>query len=239
MALTLLKLLALAPVIAPQGLWVAARAARLPEASGDRMGKAGHGPALRLLVLGDSSAAGVGVATQSEALGGRLAARLAARFSVQWQVVARCGGTVRSTMRLVDELPSQPFDAVIVALGVNDTKNGVSLKSWTGGYRALLDQIADRFGPGCICVSGLPPLGEFPVLPAPLSRVLGERAHLFDTHLRVIAAGRADTAYLPLDFPMDVTQMASDGFHPGPDVYDAWAARAAELFTEKLSPKLE
>ena len=55
---------ALAPLLAAQSAWVRRRALALPEPSGERTGLVGRGPRLRLLVIGDSSAAGVGVDTQ-------------------------------------------------------------------------------------------------------------------------------------------------------------------------------
>ncbi|NIP82235.1 MAG: SGNH/GDSL hydrolase family protein, partial [Gemmatimonadetes bacterium] len=54
---------ALAPILVAQGLFVRWRTTRLPEPPGDREGVTGAGPPLRLLVAGDSAAAGVGAST--------------------------------------------------------------------------------------------------------------------------------------------------------------------------------
>ena len=70
-----LRTLLTAPLWLAQGVHVAITTERLPEAAGPRQGRIGAGR-LRLLILGDSSAAGVGVATQDLALAGRLAAAL-------------------------------------------------------------------------------------------------------------------------------------------------------------------
>lgn len=60
--------LALAPVLLHQGRTVRRTALWLPEPAGPRQGVAGGGePRLRLLVVGDSSAAGVGLQHQSQA----------------------------------------------------------------------------------------------------------------------------------------------------------------------------
>lgn len=224
--------LALAPLLIPQALWVAARAARLPEASGDRTGIVGSGPPLRLLVLGDSSAAGVGVSWQTDALGGRLSHALSERCTVTWTVLAKSGGTVRSTLRMLELQPPTQFDVVLVALGVNDAKNGVSLKNWTTGYDQLLDTLFDRFGAQCVCVSGLPPVQHFPILPRPLNRVLGDRFAVFGDYLHQIVQRRPGAVFLPFDLSLDVALMASDGFHPGPEIYREWARRAAFLFAQ-------
>ena len=52
--------LALTPALVAQAMRTRARLLRLPEAAGDRAGRCGEGPRLRLLTAGDSSAAGVG-----------------------------------------------------------------------------------------------------------------------------------------------------------------------------------
>lgn len=216
-----------APLLLAQALWVIARAQRLPEAEGDRTGVAGEGPPLRLLVLGDSSAAGVGVQHQRDALAGRLVARLATDRAVSWTLVAKSGATTVSTLKTLADHPDDTFDVAIVALGVNDTKNGVSEHAWCTKYAMILSTLETRFGVTRICASGLPPMGHFPLLPRPLRTVLGRRAERFDQRLREVADASGNVAYVPLDFPMDANLMASDGFHPGPQVYDAWAARVA------------
>ncbi|MEM8598518.1 MAG: SGNH/GDSL hydrolase family protein, partial [Bacteroidota bacterium] len=65
--LTLSKIL-LGPVLLAQGKRVRRVALKLPEPPGDRESTVGNGPPLRLLVVGDSSAAGVGAETQDDAL---------------------------------------------------------------------------------------------------------------------------------------------------------------------------
>ena len=225
-----LKTISLAPVLLTQAMWVMARASRLPEAAGYRQGTIGNGPSKRVVVIGDSSAAGVGVRDQSDALGGQLAALLAKDFKISWQVIVTSGATVASTLRSLETMPGTKVDFALIALGVNDTKNGVRADRWQSGYTHLLDVVADKFGARRICVSGTPPLRHFPLLPYPLSDVLGNRAERFDTILRQIAETRSDTTHLPMDFPLDTENMATDGFHPSAKIYSAWAERAADVF---------
>ena len=223
------------PVILLQALWVVIRAQKLPEASGSRTGSAGHGPPLRILIVGDSSAAGVGVDHLTDALPGQLEVRLAEHHLVSWKLVAKSGATAGSLLRMLDDVVDEPFDAAVIALGVNDSKNGVSERNWRRHYTALLNMLETRFGVTKTCVSGLPPLGEFPLLPAPLRLVLGRRALQFDKILREFADERGSVTYVSLTFPMDHNAMASDGFHPGPLVYDAWAAQVAMALAQETS----
>ena len=183
----------------------------------------GRGEPFRLLVFGDSSAAGVGVERQEEALGVQLAERFAAHFEVSWQVRATSGATTASTLASWQQDPPARCDLAVLALGVNDTKNGVSLKAWRRNYGLLVQRLSDA-GARRVIVSGLPPVGEFPLLPDPLRRVLGARAARFDAALQEVAR-TSGAMHLPFDLPFDPALMARDGFHPGPVVYREWAAR--------------
>jgi hypothetical protein len=80
--------LVLSPVLVAQAIATRARLPRLPEPAGPRQGVAGRGTPLRLLITGDSSAAGVGVGRQHDALASRLAKGLAeaAGARVAWRL---------------------------------------------------------------------------------------------------------------------------------------------------------
>jgi hypothetical protein len=94
-----MTLFPLGPVFALQGRYVRRVTPRLPEAPGPRAGTHGAGSELRLLLLGDSAAAGVGAPSQDEALCGRLTSELAQSFRVSWALVARSGATTAGTTR--------------------------------------------------------------------------------------------------------------------------------------------
>ncbi|MEX0309867.1 MAG: SGNH/GDSL hydrolase family protein [Tateyamaria sp.] len=228
-----LPTLALLPVVVPQALWVAARAERLPEADGPRSGESGEGPVMRLLIVGDSSAAGVGVAHQNDALSGRLVARLSKTATVQWSVWAASGLTTSGVLRRLAAEPVQQFDIAVLAVGVNDAKNGVHATRWSANYRELLRVLRARFGVDLVLASGVPPLEHFPLLPRPLRTVLGARAAHFDDVLGKICAASDGVTHMPFGLPLDSTQMASDGFHPGAAIYDLWAERLAAAIREQ------
>lgn len=221
----------LAPLLIAQAVWVVARAARLPEAAGPRAGQSGQGVGLRLLVVGDSSAAGVGVVTQDDALVGQLSADLARDHAVAWHLVARSGVTVAGALQMVTQMPDMKFDAVLICVGVNDVKNGMRRAVWRQRYAKLLNVLRGRFGATRIVVSGVPPMAEFPLLPRPLNTVLGARATMFDEDLKALAR-EGGAVHLPFESAHDQSEMATDGFHPGPAIYAAWAARAARVIRQ-------
>ena len=123
MRLTLAKYL-LGPVLLWQGARVRSTALRLPEAAGERSRAGG---ALRLLIVGDSSAAGVGAAHQDQALAGCLARVLAARLGqpVGWQLVATSGHRSAQALACLEAAELAAADVLVTALGVNDVVDQV------------------------------------------------------------------------------------------------------------------
>jgi hypothetical protein len=104
-----LATLALGPVLLAQGKRLRRTAPTLPEPAGEREGIIGDGPTLRLLILGDSAAAGVGADTQEAALAGQLAVALAPTFRLHWKLLAFHRGDHRATScdRLTSESRSR------------------------------------------------------------------------------------------------------------------------------------
>ena len=111
--------IALGPVLLPQAQWLRRTALRLPEAAGPREGQVGEGdPVLRVLVVGDSAAAGVGVADQAQALAVQLAHALSEALGgpVGWQLVAQSGVNTAECRALAARADLQAADVVVTVL---------------------------------------------------------------------------------------------------------------------------
>lgn len=227
----------LAPVLLLEGRRLRARAPTLPEATGPREGTAGQGPALSLLIAGDSSAAGVGVAHQCEALAGQTVAALEARFAVHWRLEARTGDTTLATTRRLAALPPEPFDAALLALGVNDVTSGIPPWLWIRRTRALQRLLRERFGVRRIYHSGLPPMADFPLLPPAVRLILGAEARRFDRALARLCHETPDAVHVPGDPHVLPEDMAEDGFHPGAPIYRIWGRRAAAAIAADFTGK--
>ena len=108
------------PIFWLQGKHVRRVTPRMPEATGLRAGVCGQGSLCRVLVAGDSGAAGVGVATQDEALCGHLVRRLSQHHRVEWCVLAVNGLDSPGLVKLLQDAPLARFDVVILSMGAND-----------------------------------------------------------------------------------------------------------------------
>ena len=237
--------LALAPLLAVQAVSTRRRAPVLPEAAGPRRGQAGRGPARwRLLVLGDSSAAGVGVARQESALAGPVARRLQRHtgMPVAWALHARSGLSTPALRAWLHASPPGPADIALVVTGVNDVLEQVSPAQAVREREALVERLATAHGVRHTAFAALPPLHRFPLLPQPLRHVLGADARRHDRALAQWAGRRAgthgDVSHVPIAFDLGIESMAADGFHPGAPVYAACVAALADHLAGQVLPGL-
>lgn len=233
--------LALSPLLVLQALATRARLPRLPEADGARFGVVGEGPVLRLLVAGDSSAAGVGVQRQRDALAAPLAQRLAvlARARIDWQLVAQSGLTTAQLHQRLARESFGPIDVAVIVSGVNDVVGQVPTRHAIAAREALANWLRNACGVQHVAFAPLPPVHLFPGLPQPLRWVAGRDAMRHNTALDEWVATRSDVSRVAMDLPLQPRLMARDGFHPGAPVYQYCATAIATHLASDVRPLLQ
>jgi len=238
--LSLTAKLLLSPVLVAQAVVTRARMPRLPEAEGPRAGTVGSGPLLRLLVVGDSSAAGVGVARQHDALAGQLSRALAASCSAQvdWQLVAHSGLTSAQCLAMLGDETFGTADVAVVVLGVNDVVAQVPSRQAVAAREAIANRLRNAHGVAHVVFAPLPPVHRFVGLPQPLRWIAGADARRHDRAIAAWAAGRDDVSHVAIDLPLNRGVMAEDGFHPGAPVYRVCGVALAEHIAQHVWPRL-
>lgn len=236
--------LLLYPLVRWQAHQVRRRSALLPEAEGHREGVSGTGRVkLRVLIVGDSSAAGVGAQTQAQALSGRLGEALSQRLegAVVWQVVARRSDATADSVHALQQMELRPADVMVTTVGLIDLVDQLPPERW---LRSLdrLDRVAvRRAGVRHVVHCGLPPVQSYP-LPDPLRWVLAEGQRRYNRALARWVRGRPDRSWLPIPFENELSAdsvlMAGDGLHPGPAVYALWAEQLAQEISTSIVPHL-
>lgn len=225
----------LLPVLVAQALRLRRTALRLPEAAGPRDGVVGDAArALRVLFVGDSSAAGVGVDHQTDALALPTASALAARLraTVHWQLVAKSGVNTLQALQLLKHVAVRRADLLVTSLGTNDVTSQQSPRRFLSAYQALIEHAAARLGVRAAVVTGLPPLHFLPVAPQPLRWYLGAYAKRLDGLLQRWCAATDNLSYLSLAWAAEPSQMAADGYHPGAGQYRHWSGLVGERLAE-------
>ncbi|PSK95582.1 lysophospholipase L1-like esterase [Murinocardiopsis flavida] len=226
------------PVLVVQGRGVRRTTPRLPEARGPAGASptAGEpvGPPLRLLVVGDSTAAGVGVESHGDGIAGRLGAELAARTGreVRWRVDGRSGRTARDVLAALAPGGGDRPDVVLVLVGVNDVLRMTSVRAYARSVGAIIAALRERHGAGPALVLGaVPEMGGFPALPWPLRPLLGLRARALDAAAMRVSAAEPGVAHVPMPRADGAAAefYAADRFHPGAAGYALWAAGLAPV----------
>ena len=226
----------LIPLLAPQALYVRKTAPRFAGAAGPQSGIAGEGRKYRLLAVGDSIIAGVGAGRLNNALVGTTSAALARSLdaSIHWQAI---GGIGYKSSRVIEEflpaLPAEPADFIIVSVGVNDVTGLTGLSVWRQNLGHLLRRLVDHSPNAAIAVAGLPPMGDFPLLPQPLRSVAGLRASAFDTAGRDEIAGIPGAAHVPVHFDPSPHMFSADGYHPSEAGYLEFGKVMAEQLLKR------
>jgi len=233
--------LALSPLLAAQAALTRVRMPRLPEAAGERSGVVGRGPRLGLLIAGDSSAAGVGVVHQRQALAAQLAAELAdaCALQVHWQLHARSGLTTAGTLDLLRNTPFGTADVAVIVSGVNDVVDQVPSHRAVAARDALANWLRNAAGVAHVAFAPLPPVHAFVGLPQPLRWVAGGDARRHNRALLEWACTRADVSCVPMQMPLARSDLARDGFHPGAPAYRFCAQRIAAHLAAVLRPPME
>ncbi|HZT56443.1 MAG TPA: SGNH/GDSL hydrolase family protein [Burkholderiaceae bacterium] len=231
--------LVLSPVLLAQARAARRRAPALPEAAGPREGQLGSGtPALRVLIAGDSSAAGVGVLNQDHAFAGHFTRTLHRRSgrAVRWRLRAKSGLTTQQVHALLRADPPPAADIAVVLTGVNDVIGLVSPQRALQHRAALAEWLLGEGRARYVLFAPLPPINQFPLLPQPLRHVMGSEARLHDEAMAAWATTRHNVFHAPIALQLAPAAMSRDGFHPGEPVYRACGETLARFVVDKILP---
>ncbi|WP_321342435.1 SGNH/GDSL hydrolase family protein [Breoghania sp.] len=219
------------PVYAWQGIGVRLRVERLQPAPGEPGGHIlGDGPEIRLLVVGDSSAAGVGLDDLEDGLAAQVARNLNARTGRA--VIYRTAGfnsAISSELRdhVVPHIEPRDWTHVLISVGTNDIKNFRSGRGWKKGFGGLLYALRARFPGADFYWSNIMLMTEVPALPPLLGRILERRARLINMMGNTLCAERGATSISRMG-EMDPNGFCSDGFHPSASGMALWGKHIAD-----------
>lgn len=224
------------PFLYLQSKYIRRKVGRLPDAEGKTRGKFGADESFaKLLILGESTAAGVGARTHETGLAGQFARFLGEKVgkSVEWQVIGRSGITVKETIHeLVPKIPDEKFDYILLALCGNEVLKLRSPRAFRRDMKKLLEILREKNGDATFFMTNAPAVRLSPILPHPIKFILGHLSALHDANAREFTAAMTNVLYFhqPVEVPEG---FFADGIHPSEKGYTAWSKRMIEFFTEK------
>lgn len=215
------------PVYAWQGLGVRRRTSRLLPAVGPASGAIeGDEPSLSLLVLGDSSAASVGIVHSGNGLAAQLATLIAASTerAVRWRAAgfnSATSGQLRD--HVVPNLAAGPWTHIVLAVGTNDIKNFHTLPRFKKEFGGLLYALGAKWPEARIVWQPVIALTDVPALPAALASLLETRAGAINALGARLCRERGALPATRLAVIDAAAGFSSDGFHASEAGYHAWA----------------
>jgi lysophospholipase L1-like esterase len=189
------------------------------------------GKRVHLVVIGDSTAVGVGAGSRARSYPVLLARSLGRHLSVKLDVLGRSGVRIADVAaELAPRAASMRPDIVLIGVGVNDAIHLTPLSRVRAALSEALQVLSDA---GTTTVVALGPRLDAPALPRPLRDVVATRCRAINRSLR----RTAETAGIHV---VDLGPSVGDAFardpdryfcedllHPGPEGYALWA-RAIE-----------
>lgn len=230
-------LLPFAPFLFLQGQFVRRKIGVLPDAQGKKRGIKGHFPeTVKMLVIGESTVAGLGAKTHETALAGQFAHFLSEKIgkSVEYFVIGKNGVTAEKTMKLlVPQIPeNEKFDYIMLGVGGNDVLKLNSPRKWRRDAIKLINFMREKYPDAIMFMTNAPAVHLSPVLPQPIKFLLGNLSALHDKNSREFIP-QMDRIYY-FHRPDDITEgFFADGIHPSEKGYTDWSKRMIEFFTEK------
>lgn len=214
---------------------VAARAEYLPDEPGfavdATVAPAGGGrpPPLRLVMLGDSTVAGVGAPSAEQSLAVLVARRVADDLGRTVHVTGygRSGARSDDVALQARALAGAGADVVVVVIGSNDVTH--LTPPWVlAGRTARLVRTVGAETRAPVVLGGIPEFKTVPALGQPLRALAGAYAQVLRGRQR---AGAASAGAAFVDIAAEASprfldrpeSMSPDGFHPSPLGYGFWA----------------
>lgn len=225
------------PIYAFQGMSIRGKTMRMapPEQMSfvEVKGKPKSKP-LRLLFIGDSSAAGVGVSDFKECVAGR-APHLVAKKTGRTTTCRTCGNNSATAGDLRDfivpNLEAAEYDFIIINIGTNDAKNFHTKRRFKKEFGGLLYALNAKFPEAKIIWSGIIDVAEIPLLPSPLNKLMGIRARILKKMGNELCYERGalspQTRWRVIE-----ENFAVDGFHASSQGYKEWAEELSDYIAD-------
>lgn len=186
----------------------------------------------RILVIGDSTAAGVGAASPEESVPGRVGSFLEA--SVENHAVS--GAVVSEIMAQFKDAKEEAYDLILIQGGANDIIQLLPLETTVMQMEALLSHARTKSDRVVLLTAGK--VGDAPLFPRIAAPYFTHRAAWLREEFIRISEERG-VNYVDLFSAADVFKTdtsryyAPDFFHPSGNGYEVWFIEAQKIIEEE------
>jgi len=201
---------------------------------------------LKIVTIGESTVAGVGVKTHQEGFTGTFAKELASKLNtnIQWKVYAKSGYTAQQVYnRLLPKIIEKNIDLIVVGLGGNDAFTLNTPSKWKKNVQHLIEQLKKKYPDTPIAFTNMPPIKEFPAFTRLIKLTIGNLVEILGDELKTLIKNQENVYYSndiitietwtkKLDLNNHPSEFFSDGVHPSKLTYQAWAKDFSNFIVE-------
>ena len=202
---------------------------------------------LQIIILGESTVAGVGVEKHEDGFAGMFSKTLSNKSNktVNWKVYAKSGYTAKQITRLlVPKINEAYADLIVIGLGGNDAFTLNTPFSWKKDIRSLIEKLRAVYPEAIIAFTNMPPIKEFPAFTPLIKFTIGNLVEILGEELKGLVAQIDNTYYnseiitidgwtKKLNLANNPDDFFSDGVHPSKLTYQAWAKDFCDFILEK------
>lgn len=208
---------------------------------------------LRVLLLGESTLAGVGVERHAEGFTGALTEKLAKHLkrNIKWRVYARSGYTAnRMIYKIIPIIEEEQADLIVIGLGGNDAFHLNRPHQWRRSIHTLIEKLQLKFGQTPIVFMNMPPIKEFPAFTPVIHFTVGNLVEVLGFTLKDTIKRynnvhfnqeiiRLDEWLVKLNLESyNRSDFFSDGVHPSKLTYQIWGKDMADYILNHVPLKL-
>jgi lysophospholipase L1-like esterase len=181
----------------------------------------------KILVLGESTAAGVGASKVETSLGGRLYELLGSEYQL-----TNFGKNGLKAIQLKPQFGVQissvesPLEGIFLFLGANDCFRLTQPKEFRTVLIQVIADLHSDFSPKWIYLADIPPVHHFPAFPVLLKSYLRAQRSFLRKEMQDICAADSRLVFDPLEFSFHPEFFATDGIHPSDKGYGQIASFA-------------
>jgi lysophospholipase L1-like esterase len=173
------------------------------------------GEPLTLVVLGDSSVAGVGADAVEDTLTYGVAKALSDQYRVSLHALGVSGSRLADVVgKQLPQVDGLHPDMVLVCVGTNDVTHGTTIREARRQLRLLVDGLAEVAPDAKVIVSGLPPAETAVAFHRPLRDLIGFRALLFTRLYRAELVPHGISVF-------DIAKLTKSAFHGKREMFSA------------------
>jgi lysophospholipase L1-like esterase len=185
-----------------------------------------------VLLLGESTVAGVGASAAAHTLAGNFARMLGDSYQIE--TIGKKGLRVKDALSLYQlhkKTRATSTEGVILFLGANDCFLLTSPQEFKQELRSLIQQIQVESDANWIYLAAIPPVHLFPAFSEQMRAFLSKQRAYLQREMEDIAANDPKVIYHTIPMDLQPEFFSADGVHPS----DLGYQKIAELAIEKMS----